>query len=356
LGGHFSNALGGAEYQAGCIADALVSTGGFDVHYLARAIDSSYSPKGYRLVQISKRNFLNRHAFFFDAIDLYKILNEIQPDIIYQRGLLAYTGVAAYYARNKRSRLVFHIASDFDVSPSHNNCSPKNLFKLIDRKIGEYGIRRADAIVAQTQQQADLLKSNFGKEVAAVIGNFHPLPDEIIDKREPVKVIWVGNFKPNKRPELFVRLAGDLRHWHGVEFVMMGHPGNLQRYSDMNRKIRELNNIEFLGLQPLAKVNELLARGHIFVNTSSREGFPNTFIQAWMRSVPVVSLDVDIDGLLAGGTVGFLSGSYTGLRDDVERLLKEPDLRNRIGLQASEYAVANHSLGNFKELLRVIRG
>ncbi len=356
LGGHFSNALGGAEYQAGCIADELVSTGEFEVFYLARAIDLACRPSGYQLVQIKGRNRLNRYAFFFDAIDLYRILKEIQPDIIYQRGLLAYTGVAAFYAKKRDCRLVFHVAHDFDVSPFQERFTTVTLLRLIDRKIGEYGIRNADAIIAQTQRQGALLETHFGLEVTAVIGNFHPVPTEKINKQKPIKVIWVGNFKPVKRPEIFVQLASDLRCLHDVEFVMIGNPGDTQRYSDLHRDIKKLENIRFFGLQPLAKVNQQLAQGHLFVNTSLKEGFPNTFIQAWMRKVPVISLDVDLDGLLASKKIGFLSGSYDQLKKDVVCLLTDQELRREMGLNGCKYALENNSPKIFRQILEVLTG
>ena len=48
-----------------------------------------------------------------------------------------------------------------------------------------------------------------------------------------------------------------------------------------------------------AEVNALLEHTDLLVNTSDYEGFSNTFIQAWMRRVPVVSLRVDPDRLLS---------------------------------------------------------
>lgn len=356
LGGHFSDVPGGAEYQAGLIADKLAKTGEFEVFYLARAMDPACRPGHYQLIQIKQKNRLNRYAFVFDAIELYRVLSDIQPDIIYQRGLLAYTGIAAYYARKNDCRLVFHIASDLDVTPFDKVYTASGLLKYVDRMVGEYGIRRAGAIVAQTQQQADFLKAHHGRNATAVIGNFHPLPMEKICKREPVKIIWVANLKPNKRPELFVRLASDLQYWDGVRFIMIGHPGSLQKYSALHKEINNLRNIEFFGIQTLGEVNKQLAQGHIFINTSIKEGFPNTFVQAWMRETPVISVEVDLDGLLANGDIGLLSGSYDQLKKDVEHLLKEPALRKEMGLKARNYAVANHSPARFEELLRVIRG
>ncbi len=354
LGGHFSNAQGGAEYQAGCIADEVVKRGEFEVFYLARSTQPSYRPPGYHLVQIAGENWLNRHAFFFDAVDLYRLLAEIRPDVIYQRGLMAYTGIAAWYAKRNRCRLVFHIAHDFDVSSPASFLPKGGIFKAIDRRIGEYGIYRADAIIAQTRRQSELLKAYYDREATAVVGNFHPLPTEEIDKHKPVRVVWVANFKPNKRPELFVKLAEDLQERSDVEFIMIGHPGNGKRYSELYDRMEKLHNLRFLGLQSLQKVNEILAQSHIFVNTSVKEGFPNMFIQAWMRQVPVVSLDVDLDGLLAQRRVGFLSGSYGRLKEDVEKLLVDKDLRSTMGREASRYAVENHSPRIFERLYRVI--
>ena len=70
-------------------------------------------------------------------------------------------------------------------------------------------------------------------------------------------------------------------------------------------------NLNFLGEQSLAQVNERLWACRLVVNTSQTEGFPNTFIQAWARFVPVVSLKVDPDGVIARHQLGFCSGDFS---------------------------------------------
>jgi hypothetical protein len=47
--------------------------------------------------------------------------------------------------------------------------------------------------------------------------------------------------------------------------------------------ILPVQNLEYVGPVSLEEVNVWLARSSIFVNTSlPRQGFPNTFIQAWL--------------------------------------------------------------------------
>ena len=79
------------------------------------------------------------------------------------------------------------------------------------------------------------------------------------------------------------------------------------------------------------------------VNTSEFEGFPNTFIQAWMRRVTVLSLSVDPGNVMSRKGIGLKSGSYLNLCRDLDRLRFEKRLLETIGIQAEAYALAYHS-------------
>ncbi len=129
----------------------------------------------------------------------------------------------------------------------------------------------------------------------AIVPNFHPPAAETIDKSGPLTVVWIANLKPWKRPEVFVRLAQSFSDRKDTRFIMVGAPaaasGKGGWQASLMRSIEATPNLTYLGHMSHAEVNELLARAHIFVNTSTQEGFPNTFIQAWLRDVVVVSLE-----------------------------------------------------------------
>ena len=110
--------------------------------------------------------------------------------------------------------------------------------------------------------------------------------------------------------------------------------------------IRDTPNIDYLGPLAQSEVNELLARAHIFVNTSVHEGFPNTFIQAWMREMPVVSLHVNPDDVLNRHGTGIFAGNEPRLAEAVRRLISEPTVRAEFAERARNYALQRHSLEN----------
>jgi glycosyltransferase involved in cell wall biosynthesis len=101
-------------------------------------------------------------------------------------------------------------------------------------------------------------------------------------------------------------------------------------------------------------VNELLARAHVLVNTSVTEGYPNTFIQAWQREVPVVSLTVDPDGVLDRQGVGILASSEQRLEEALRLLLTDSVLRDEYGARGRDFAARRHSIRNTSALLRLI--
>jgi glycosyltransferase involved in cell wall biosynthesis len=357
-GGHWAAVMGGAQFQAKCLVDELVKREGLEIFYLARRVNPDYQPEGYKIIKVAEPVGLHRYSFLFDAPQLLSALRKIEPDVIYQRGLQPYTGFAAYYARRSKCKFVFHIAHDYDVSLHKvNSFRWDSTLKFIERRTGIYGLKKADYIVAQTQHQRNLLEQNYGREAIAVVPNFHPLPLEEIKKKDsPIRVVWVANFKPTKRPEMFVKLAADFIELDNVEFIMIGRPGDPVRYTELHRRIGELPNLQYLGERPMNQVNELLAGAHLFVNTSAAEGFANTFIQAWMRRVPVVSAEVNSDGIFDDESVGVCGKTYEGLRDAVGRLIRDDLLREQIGANAYQYALRKHTVTGAEKLIRLIVG
>jgi len=356
IGSHFSAVVGGAQYQAKCIVDELTKSEDYEIFYLTREVNQQFHPEGYQIIKIAEPVGLRRHAFFFDTRQLLKLLKQIKPDVIYQRGLKSYTGIAAYYANRNNCKMIFHAAHDYDLQ--HKKLDWRSLKKLplqfVESSIAVYGLKKVEHIVVQTKQQADLLYSNYMRKADAIIPNFHPLPRVNLNKAAQTKVVWVANFKPVKQPEVFVQLAEDLQGVKGVEFIMAGRPGDPIQYAALHKKISLLDNLSYLGEQPIEKVNELLATAHIFVNTSIAEGFPNTFIQAWMRKVPVVSLTFNADGVLNKNNVGYCGETYVGLKVAVTKLIEDEKLRCDMGERAQAYAYNFYSPKNVEKLISVI--
>lgn len=347
---HWSWILGGAEYQVSLITEQLAADDRFEVTVLSRNVDPSFIPENYAIKKIHSPRFLGRFTKAFDAKSLLSALQNVRPDIIYQRSGSAYTGICARYARKNRIPMVWHISHDLDVMPKI--ASRKFPFDLIEKTCLEYGIRHADHIIAQTDTQASLLKNNYGRSASQIIRNFHPLPDEdkSLSKSERVKIVWIANFKPIKQPELFVRLAKELENVIDAQFVMIGKISNHKQYGQLLDDIHSLKSLDYIGEQPQEKVNQILSESHLLVNTSKLEGFSNTFIQAWMREVPVITLAVDPDNLIKNNGMGVCTGHYEKLKDTIIDLVRSPEQRIQMGQKGKEYAYQNHSMKNIDKI------
>lgn len=347
LGSHWSYTKSGSEYQAEVLIDYLKNKN-YRVFYICAGNKYARANiNGVEVYALPRRKVLSKlgRPFFFDSSKILGILYDIQPDIIYQRVGFAYTGIAAHYARRNNCRMVWHIASENDVKTHQFEWNRSMLFGYIDKKFLEYGIRNTDYIIGQAEYQDKLLRESYGRKCDLIVPNFHPMPKhEIRKEASSIKVVWVANFKRLKQPEIYIRLAEEFRDCIDVNFVMIGRQGERNWQAELESKIDRLDNLEYLGEKPIDEVNRILCESHIFVNTSIHEGFPNTFIQAWMRKVPVVSLNVDPDDILIENNMGFHSGSFDQMIKDVERLVNDSELREEMGQRAQEYAFENHAL------------
>jgi glycosyltransferase involved in cell wall biosynthesis len=346
--------MGGAQYQAKCIID-YISDYKYEIYYLTSRADFKHTPSSHKLIDISSSK-LNKYGTFFDSNRLYSALKKIKPDIIYQRVGCAYTGVIAFYAKKNNIKSIWHIAHESDVAKDKFLLKGKLFF--IEKLIFEYGIRNIKSIIAQTDYQASALERNYGRKANAVLPNFHPAPENEIIKENPLKVVWVANLKTHKQPEIFLRLCDDLRgRYEDVKFIMIGsNQFGTKRWREyIQTVIRQCENVIYLGALPIEEVNKVLAEAHLLVNTSIAEGFSNTFIQAWMRKVPVMTLNVDPDDVLRREKIGIKAGNYENLLATVKKMIEDSGLRERMAERAKDYAFSHHSYENIEKLFEFLR-
>lgn len=354
---HWEAVIGGAQYQAGRLLELLLERGDVDVDYVSRFVPRNLERAGYRIVPFGKCTSRGRLRMLLDLPSLYRTLRRLGPRVVYQRCLTPFTGACAWYCRRHGAKLVYHIASDRDVGkPLPFKWAPHGLLQWLAHRIGLYGLRRADIIVAQTEQQAKTLRAEHGIDASLVVRNFHPVPEMRLagTRHGRARVIWVANFKPFKRPDIFADLAEALSHRKDVDFVMIGRPGPPERFAALHARIARTGNLRYLGELPIERVEEEIAASDLFVNTSLHEGFPNTFIQAWLRGVPVVSCFVDPDGCLSSGGAGVHAGGEQRLVEVVENLLDDRARLRALGLAARDYALAHHSPSGARPLVELL--
>lgn len=349
---HWSGKMGGAEYQLKCLIDKLEDLELFQVYYLAKFFDPEYKP-WYTIQKIGSSDYKWSRLFFLDTLNLYKQLNQIKPDLILQRRACAYTGIATHYSLRHGCEMIFHVCHDNDVL----DIRKKNATDRMERKYIDYGLQFCPNIVTQTEQQATYLKQRYGRVPIAVVPNFHPLPEESIAKTGPVKIVWVANMKPLKQPEYFIRLAKELEKKNGaLQFGMIGRRYPQDRWqSNLENQMLQVKNLTYYGFQPIEKVNSMLGAAHIFVSTSELEGFPNTFIQAWMRKVPVVSLRFDPDDVIKRNQIGYVAENFETMLERISFLINHPSVCHEMGDRAQAYSFSKHSTQAVDSMVDVLK-
>jgi glycosyltransferase involved in cell wall biosynthesis len=360
LENHAKVRMAGAEYQTLLLTEELARRAGVKVTYVARRIPEGTDAEGlpYDLRRVGSEQGIRRRAVFFDAPDLIRTLREIKPDVIYQQSRQSYTAACAWYARKVRIPFFFHIAHDFDLDYRWLTLrlSLNTPFDFVEAVTGIWGLKHASHIIVQTERQGRVLKEKYGHTAAAIIRNFQPFPAALpLKPPGPLKIFWVANLKDWKRPELFVDLAESFAGRTDLEFIMAGRPAGQRRFEPLMQRIPTVPNLKFLGEVPIARVNELMSEAAVHVNTSSFEGFPNTFLQAWGRGAIVATLAVDPDeeGMEALG-IGYCAGTLENLHQFIDELSRSPERRQRLMNNAFAFVNAKHSMAQGAQLADLI--
>jgi glycosyltransferase involved in cell wall biosynthesis len=264
-------------------------------------------------------------------------MREADADIYYQRAAAMLTGLVAGYCRFAGKKSVYAAAGRHDFSKDLSDIAYIKYAR--DRWLYKYGLRNVDRIVVQNKHQEAACMENYARN-AWMISNCYPVP-KAVGGHSRKKILWVSTIRSIKRPELFVELA---RAMPQFQFAMVGgrDSSDPQLFDAIKADCEDIENIDFAGFVPYSKIDTYFDQAWLVVNTSRSEGFPNTFLQAWSRSAPTVSL-VDCGAYEDGKRLGYVVSTLEEMQSVIKRLMSDPEEMSKEGNRCRAHYLRHHS-------------
>jgi len=195
----------------------------------------------------------------------------------------------------------------------------------------------------------------------------------LVDLHAPVRrspsdgktIVSIGRLTEVKGVEYSLQVVSRLKDRHKIHYNIIGDGEDLPKLKQLVTELELERVVSFLGACSQEKVRSILASGDLFLYTGivASNGAEETqglaIQEAQAAGVPVVVWDVGgvSEGLLDGET-GFLTscGDVEGTVRQVELLLQDTDLRERMGHRARQFARENYdSLKLGEKLLRLYK-
>lgn len=346
--------VGGAEVKQVLIGKEL-SKMGYRISFVTYYTKGEKTEKLDKITVIKSYNSAQRLSLHRKVKILWRCLKDADSDIyIHASG---FPGIVPIYCFVHRKKYLYWASSDRNI-----------LLKGIGKKTSLLAkitlyldIKLANLIIVQNNFQKKTVEKKFNKKCVLIknpiaIQNEIPNIKKKFDNNNNNIILWISTIRDIKQPELFLKLAKTLPQY---KFTMIGGKDvqEPELYDQIERESKNIPNLEFLGFVPHHIIQKYYENAAIFVNTSKMEGFPNTFLEAWLNYMPVVSISVDPDGILCKYNSGVHSKTFEQLVKDVETLLKEETLRNEMGRNGKRYVEREHDINKIvKKCIKMFEG
>lgn len=327
---------GGAELQMFQLAVTLQLRPGYDVHFITNSsLPEDVDSHGLTLHVIRPvARGIKGLAVLENLRRWHSVMRQTGCDVFVQSSQGGPTRQMALVSKLLGARFVYYAASDADVDGSLLESRPRV------RRLFFWGLEHADVVFSQNRfQQEDLRKRHSVR--STILRNGFKVPTNY-PERHREHILWVSSVQRLKRPELFIRLAQRMPE---ERFVMVAPPRERAYFDEIVTVAADVPNLELIPGVPIKEIQRLYENAKVFVNTSDVEGFPNSFVQAAMAGTPIVSLDVDPDGLLSSGALGaWAHGDFEELERAVRSFCTLDDRWLRSSRAAFDYARISHDI------------
>jgi glycosyltransferase involved in cell wall biosynthesis len=343
---------GGAERQMMLLARALSERGLRVAHIVPAPREPVELP--YPLELVPRGPYAGRRPVIGPLLEIrtiWRALAAADARVVIVRTASPVVGIVAIYCKLTRRPFIF----------SSSNVSDFTLERMsgrVGRFLYRLGLRLADAVVVQSDEQAELAKQvHRSLRRARRIPSFaEPAPPS--DPRSGDAFLWFGRLVDYKQPMSYVELARTVSEARFIMIPVITHAGP-REVDELRTAAGGVPNLELLDPLPHAELAALIESAVAIVNTSVLEGMPNAFLEAWARGIPVLTLQFDPDEVVERERLGISArGSWDRFVEGARELWERRSDRDGLARRLQGYVGETHSMdavgAQWSELIREV--
>jgi glycosyltransferase involved in cell wall biosynthesis len=285
--------------------------------------------------------------FLSKIFSLMVLIKNDKPDFILQRGLTLFSCLLAFYCKMKKIKFIFMFAHDREAEKRYQKNNKKCvLFPLL--------VRNSYKLIVQNNFQYEKISQLSDKTV--LIKSGYSISGSYCSRFKNRTVLWISRLEPWKQPEIILKLAYNMSD---TQFIVIGPVfERTKEYGEtVVNQLKNVRNIKYVPFSTFQNIGTYFEESSLFLNTSIKEGFPNTFIQAAIKSLPIVSLNVNPNDFIDNYDCGyFCNNNFTELMEKLKILLTDKTIYDVKSKNSYDYAASNHDIENiaaqiYKELM-----
>jgi glycosyltransferase involved in cell wall biosynthesis len=339
--------FGGSEVQLYNIGCELAKNSGIKVSFIVGNFGQNKIEFNGNVRIIRSIKVKNRASIFskiFSVILQFYYLRKVNADVYVKRAAGPEVFFIALYSRILSRKFIYMTAHEIDCSGEYirKNGIAGMLYKL--------GLKWSNVVITQTKEQCRMLKEKHDIDSIVMRSGYY-IPEKNTHKKEEF-ILWVARLENWKCPDIFIEIA---KKFPKERFVMIAPISSDKIYAENIKREAIKNNIEFIPGLSLAEVDNYFKNAKLFVNTSAYEGFPNTFIQASMHGVPILSMGVNPDNIINEYGIGFFANNnFQKLIGFIDEILTNKAMYEKISDNAYAYAKNNHNIEALSKELEIV--
>lgn len=265
------------------------------------------------------------------AIDLYKLLNFLKPDVVHSHIYSTFYAIPWIILHGGKLVHTIHTKPDQEFSKQNSN-----IIKFMTK------ISKMILVAVSAENQKLAMKYyDVGKNCVKYVNN----PVEVNryyhndNSNKNIVYINVGRQDANKNQILMIRaLKNVIKVIPNIKLVLVGNGTHHEMLKDEVKKLELGSYVSLLGER--SDIPEIIADADVYLSTSHREGLPLSILEGMAAKLPVISTAV-------GGCSDIVRENGILIQDDDQKALEvamiklaqNEVMRKQMGIQSKKIAL-----------------